>query len=266
MITVFTPTFNRAYTLPQLYASLTRQTDPDFEWVVVDDGSTDATQELIASFDAEQKITIRYLKCKNGGKHRAINQGVQVAEGELFFIVDSDDYLADNAIEIIKIQWTKVRDHDYLSGICFRCLNYKTGQVIGEPFPAEVFESDHIEIAHRYGVFGDKAEVFRTEVLRQFPFPDIPGENFVPEALVWCRMAQQYKIQFIDRGIYYCDYLPDGLSRKFSVNLLKNASGFRLFYKEQMHYRGVPLLAKLKAAIRGMQCTLYILQRRVSMN
>ncbi|MCS2864766.1 glycosyltransferase family 2 protein [Bacteroides thetaiotaomicron] len=101
MVTVFTPTYNRAYILNDLYQSLCRQTCRKFEWLIVDDGSTDNTEGLVASWLDEGKMSLRYIKQPNGGKHRAINKGIQEANGDLFFIVDSDDYLAKNAIERI---------------------------------------------------------------------------------------------------------------------------------------------------------------------
>ena len=260
MITIFTPTFNRAYIISKLYESLLRQTYTDFEWIVVDDGSTDDTGKLLTEFIVEKKISIRYVRTENGGKHRAINKGVALARGELFFIVDSDDYLTDDALKAVHDEWRKIRDKQDLSGLCFRCISYNDSRVIGEPFPAYAFESDHIEIAHRYKIFGDKAEIFRTDVLRQFPFPEIPGENFIPEALIWCRMSKQYKILFIDRGIYMCEYLPDGLSKNFLLNLKRNPKGFRLFYREQLTYPGLSAKARFKARIRLLQCIWF--QRR----
>ena len=100
-ITIFTPTYNRDYIIINLYKSLLIQTLKDFEWLIIDDGSTDNTELLVSSFIKDNKINIRYIKQQNGGKHRAINKALEEAKGELFFIVDSDDQLVDNAIERI---------------------------------------------------------------------------------------------------------------------------------------------------------------------
>ena len=105
LLTVCTPTYNRAHTLPRLYESLVRQTSQDFEWLVVDDGSTDNTRELVDGWVAEGRIRIRYVYKENGGKPSAHNLGVRLAAGELFFCVDSDDYLTDNAVELILSAW-----------------------------------------------------------------------------------------------------------------------------------------------------------------
>ena len=117
MITVFTPTFNRAYCLSSLYKSLCKQVNKNFEWLIVDDGSTDNTELLIKSFMNESEINITYFKQENGGKHRAINKGVSLAKGELFFIVDSDDYLSDNALERVIFHYSNIKDNPLFAGV-----------------------------------------------------------------------------------------------------------------------------------------------------
>ncbi|MFT0647270.1 glycosyltransferase family A protein [Bacteroides thetaiotaomicron] len=125
MVTVFTPTYNRAYILNDLYQSLCRQTCRKFEWLIVDDGSTDNTEGLVASWLDEGKMSLRYIKQPNGGKHRAINKGIQEANGDLFFIVDSDDYLAKNAIErILFFLWTYQRQSSVCWCIRSSCISF----------------------------------------------------------------------------------------------------------------------------------------------
>lgn len=129
MVTVFTPTYNRAYILNNLYQSLCRQSYGDFEWLIVDDGSTDNTEGLIASWLDESKISLCYIKQPNGGKHRAINRGIQEANGNLFFIVDSDDYLADNAIERILFFMSLLKKIISLQ-VCQACVPILRGNVL----------------------------------------------------------------------------------------------------------------------------------------
>lgn len=257
MITIFTPTYNRAYRLPALYESLQRQTCRDFEWLVVDDGSTDNTPALFEQWAKEANFTLRYLQQPNGGKHRAINRGAQEAQGEWFFIVDSDDYLTDDAVEKIVREAPSAFSE---AGICFRRSDFQ-GNVLGSHFPESHFFASSLEIAFKYKISADKAEVFRTAVMRAYPFPEFEGENFVPEATAWNRIAERYKLYCVDEAIYRCEYLPDGLTQSFKRNLQRNPRGFGLFYGETMRRRDIPLFYRLKSFVRYLQCLCYRLRK-----
>lgn len=226
-VTVFTPTYNRAYIINSLYRSLRRQTVTDFEWIVIDDGSTDNTQELFEQIKADKKeFSLIYKKVPNGGKHRAINKGVQIASGELFFIVDSDDYLCDNAIErIIEVENSIPKN----TGVCYAGVaglrGYSTDKIIGSTFEGDFLDITSLE-RPKYHVTGDKAEVFYTSILKQYPFPEFDGENFVTECVVWDRIAfDGYKLRFFNDIIYICDYLPDGLTAQGDSLLDRNPRG-----------------------------------------
>ena len=244
MITVFTPTYNRAYIIGQLYESLCHQSKLDFEWLVVDDGSTDNTEHLIASFIEQKRVKIRYIKQANGGKHRAINHGVKVACGELFFIVDSDDRLMPDAIKWIEQESGYITDKRFagLSGIRI----YPDGKKIGGGTDFGIIETDAIAIRRKYHIGGDLAEVYKTEVLRQFPFPDIPNERFCSEGLVWQRIAAHYNLRYVYKGIYVCDYLQDGLTNN-SVRLRLASPGYSaLLYSEYAHNKQFSLKQRMK--------------------
>lgn len=258
-ISIFTPAYNRAYTLKELYNSLLLQDRNKFEWIVVNDGSTDNTEELIKSFIIEDKINIKYINTKNGGKHRAINKGVSIAEGELFFIVDSDDSLIPNAVTTIIDEWEKVKDKQKFAGLCFRRINKTNHSIIGNKFPYEKFDSNSFELTYIHKVNGDKAEIFRTEILKRFPFPEITNEKFIPEAYIWNKIAlNQYKLRCIDKGIYLCEYLSDGLSLNFLRNLKKNPRGFSIYYKSLISNNQIPIWPyKIKAIIRLIQCFIF---------
>lgn len=258
-ITIFTPTYNRAYILNQLYQSLCRQSSQDFEWLIVDDGSNDQTRELVDSFIEEQKIVIRYFYQKNGGKHRAINYGVQKAQGKLFFIVDSDDFLTLDAVETIKNEWNEITDKSLYAGLCLRKIHIKNDETFGKKFPLQKFDSNSLDLAFTLGIIGDKAIIFQTHVLEQYPFPELSGERFVPEALIWYRIAHSgLLLRCIDKGIYRCEYLPDGLSKNFRSNLKNNPRGFLLFYLETLGYKEIPAFpVKIKAMVRIIQCYFY---------
>lgn len=254
LVTVFTPTYNRGYIITNLYESLLAQINTDFEWLVIDDGSTDDTEAIINIFISQKKIQITYIRIQNGGKQSAINKGVQLAQGELFFIVDSDDYLTDDAICKISIEWGQIPNKEVLGGLCFRKVNYTTGEVIGGVSSVTRGNYTSLEITYTLGIVGDKAEIFRTGVLLNYPFPHFDHETFVPEALVWNRISKDYCLRFVDIGIYMCEYLEDGLSANFAKNLKFNSRGFGLYYKEVLSYSQLPFVDKIKCFVRFLQC------------
>jgi glycosyltransferase involved in cell wall biosynthesis len=260
LVTIFTPTYNRAYRLPDLYRSLCEQTCKDFEWVVVDDGSTDDTEQLFNEWVSESSFDIKYIKQANGGKHRAINQGVKEAKGEYFFIVDSDDCLTDDAVEQIHTLATTVNRSPLLCGMCFRRLDVNSREIIGTPFHEDGMQASSLEWTYKYHVGGDKSEVVKTKIMKQYPFPEFDGENFVPEALIWNRIADSYRMICKNTGIYLCEYLPDGLSAGFKRNLRRNPKGFGAFYRETMN-RHISVKETLKCFLRCLQCGWYSFQK-----
>ena len=262
-VTVFTPTYNRAYILPKLYKSLCEQTVNNFEWVIVDDGSADDTSGLVKQWMEEGKVEIHYSVQTNGGKHRAINRGVKSAQGELFLIVDSDDYLTRDAVEVIDSEWAKVSYRKDIVGMCFRKVNYVTGQTICKAFPKDKAFATTVEICYKWKVSGDKAEVFRTDVMRANPFPEIEGENFLTEAYVWHKIAgkRTAMLYCVDRGVYMCDYLPDGLTAHFMKLLRENPKGYIRYYTSLYRYRIVWLrpMVLVKISVRLLQSVFYCL-------
>ena len=250
MITVFTPTYNRAYIIGQLYQSLLAQTCKDFEWVIVDDGSTDNTEQLVKSWQNEGKIAITYQKKQNGGKPSAINAGVNLARGEYFWIVDSDDTITADGVETC-LKWLKTLPKDKkFAGIGGLRGNSK-GEVIGSTFKGEYLDTTQLERA-KYNIMGDKSEVFYTEVMRRYPFPQFEGEKFVPEALVWNRIAADgYKIRWFNRIIHTTEYLSDGYTQNVDKNLIANWQGYSLYVKELM---AGPAPVKDKVLIGGSYC------------
>lgn len=246
-VTVFTPTYNRANLLPLLYESLCRQTYVDFEWLIVDDGSTDNTEEIINKKleIANSKFKVRYFKKGNGGKHTAINFGVKEAEGELFLILDSDDELPPNSIETIVKEYNKVDGDKTIGGIC-GYMSHKDGNIIGHPLVDSNVNS--IDLRYKLNVKGDMCEVFRTSVLRDYPFPEISGEKFCPEALVWNRIAQNYKLKVFPKVIYYRDYLEGGLTDNIVRIRMNSPIASMMTYQEMTEYK-VPTCIKIRAAI-----------------
>lgn len=247
MITVFTPTYNRAYIIKNLYASLIQQSYKNFEWIIINDGSTDNTEEIVASFIEEKKIDIHYIKQINGGKHQAINIGIQIAKGDLFFIVDSDDCLPYNALKQIEHCYKAIKNDSNFAGIC-GLKTYFNGENVGGSFPYKILDCSPLELRQKYHIKGDMAEVFKTEILRKYPFPTFEGEKFCPEALVWNRISQKYKLRYVNEPIYKCEYLPDGLTAKI-VRLRMNSPKASLLYYSELYKMNIPIIQKIKAAI-----------------
>ncbi|MBO0397092.1 glycosyltransferase family 2 protein [Aeromonas veronii] len=254
MITIMTPTYNRAYVLPRLYDSLCQQTRRDFEWLVIDDGSTDGTAELIFDYRVKSDFSINYFYKENGGKHRAINEGVVHATGEWIIIVDSDDLLTGDAVAKLYDVMNHIGSE--FVGMCFRRAKL-SGHIIGISDTAWSKSMVMQPIMAGHILKGDLAYVFRTNVMRECPFPEFPGEKFVPELYIWNKIADIGKIVFyVDQVIYLCEYLPDGYTSNFKKNLRSNPCGFGLFYRDQV-IRDTRLFGKVKACVRSLQCILY---------
>jgi len=248
-ITVFTPTYNRAYILKNVYLSLAKQKFDSFEWLVINDGSTDNTDELMNEIQANNnRFEIRYIKKENGGKHTAINKAIEQANGEYMMVVDSDDYLTDNALEIVDY-WiqTILNETDIFCGVVGLRCNSK-GTTIGHEW---THKNKFIDInmfdRKRYKLDGDKAEVFKTDVLKKYyPIPVYKSENNVEEGLLWNRIANAgYLTRYFNEQIYICEYLEDGLTFNRYRNWLNNFNGFTIWMKELFHSH-ISLFQKLK--------------------
>lgn len=212
MITVLTPTFNRGGRLQSLWDSLQKQTVKDFEWLVVDDGSTDGTKDLITQLQEKSDFPIRYIYKNNGGKHTALNVGIQTICSKLIFIVDSDDCVTDDAVESILKIHKKYRSQNNICGYSFLRV-FPDGKVNGKKFDVDEKIGSYIDVRVNGDDTGaDKAEVFKTHCLKEFPFPEYPNEKFLGEDLVWVRMARKYEMVHINKAIYVGNYLEDGLT------------------------------------------------------
>lgn len=244
MLTIFTPTYNRAYIIEKLYISLKNQTCQDFEWIVVDDDSTDNTEDLFKTFESIGQ-GIRYVKQEHGGKHRAINKGVKIAKGDFFFIVDSDDYLTTNAVELISM-WTRDLQSidDKICGVAGLRISPAGLSWGGNPEfgSAEYIDATNID-REKYGLLGDKAEVYSTNILKKYPFPEYDNEFFLTEAVVWDSIAiDGYKIRWYKEPIYVCEYLDDGLTKTGANDRkghIKNPRGYAKYAHVQIKAYGI---------------------------
>ena len=232
MITVFTPAFNRAPELKRLYASLLTQDYSDFEWLIVDDGSTDSTREAVAEMSAEGRLNIRYVYQENKGKSKAVNHGIDLALGEAFFCIDSDDYFMPSVLGVVAKEFENIKDNSDVGGLGFLHLHADSEKIVGTAYPQDSMTDTYFNIYNKYGVTGDKQFVFKTSVMREYKFPEIENEKFVPEALMFNRISQKYKMKFFNTPIVYKEYLESGYTAGYFNLCKRNPVGQVLYYKE----------------------------------
>ena len=245
MITVFTPTYNRATYLPGVYESLLHQSYKNFEWLIVDDGSEDGTRQVIESIKKKSPLRIRYYYKTNGGKHTAINYGVKRAQGELFLILDSDDELPHDSLSIISRIYKDIKHDTSFAGVC-GYMAHRNGKVIGSRILS--VDTSTFFLHYQLHCYGDMCEVFRTDVLNRYPFPEIEGERFCPEDLVWNAIAQHYKVRVFPKVIYFRDYLSGGLTDRIIKVRMESPTATLLYYSNMLNYK-VPLITKIRSAV-----------------
>jgi glycosyltransferase involved in cell wall biosynthesis len=249
-VTIFTPTYNRAYTIERLYKSLLSQSCMDFEWLIVDDGSNDETENLVQEFISDKKISVSYFKKQNGGKHTAINKGLDLAQGEWFFIVDSDDYLPTDSIENILQELKNIEEDKRIVGIVGLMQDEKRN-VIGTGLKGnDGLLSTVIESRNKYKIQGDLAKIVRTDISKKFKFPIIPNERFVAESIIWNRMAaEDYLFRFFNKVIYIAEYQKNGLSANSIRNRRKYPKYATLLYSELVINPKNTFLYRIRASI-----------------
>jgi glycosyltransferase involved in cell wall biosynthesis len=245
-LTVFTPTYNRAEYLKRGYTSLVNQTYKSFEWIIIDDGSTDNTKEVVDSFTKEKKINIQYHYQENSGKHNAHNKVLQLAKGKFLLVLDSDDCCKDNAFEILLSNWNQIPEKNKESyiGVTGLCED-QNGKVVGDYFPCSPFDSTSVEKYYKYNIKGEKWGMMRTDVLKQYKFPE-KKSSFYPEAYVWFKIALKYKTRYISEvvRVYYVE-AKDCLTKPKAItrSTAEAVSDYNLFLINNFfkYYRYHPL-------------------------
>lgn len=254
LFTVYTPTYNRAHTLPRVYESLKAQTCRDFEWLVVDDGSTDNTAELMAQYEAEATFPVRYLLQPHRGAHHVHNVSLRESHGELWLKLDSDDGCVPDALERLQQQWNNIptSERPAYSGVTGLCVD-QDGQLVGARFPQDPLDCSAAELEYRYKVRGEKWGFLRLDVLRQFPYPEDVEGNFIPESYIWCQVSQEYKTRHVNEvlRIYWMD-APSLVHGRRSPRT--NAAGHRLMFQTvlnlESHWFAEAPIRLLRAAIQ----------------
>lgn len=211
-LTIFTPTYNREKYLKKLYDSLLNQTNKNFNWIIVDDGSTDDTEKVVKGFIKQKKIKIKYFKQKNSGKHIAHNKGVKECNTELFFCVDSDDYLTNDAVQLILSLWESNNNNN--TGI-IALRGYFDGKVMGNEIPRNIKQSTLSDLYYMYGKKGETALIFKTEYLKKNLFPKFDGEKFLSEEFIYNRIDKIGKMIILNKVIYKMEYLEEGLTKNY---------------------------------------------------
>ena len=236
LITVLTATYNRANLLPDLYASLCRQSNQNFDWIIIDDGSNDGTQSIVKKWMAEEHtFTISYHHIPNGGKNRAINYGAKLVQTPFTMIVDSDDFLTDDAIEFLSEKAKEIITHKNLAGI-----SGLKGHDENTPLKSIKTNNTPYIIANnlerkQYGLERDACEVYKASILLHHPFDVWKNEKFVPEEIVWNQIALEgYSLRWYNKVTYIARYQENGLT-KDSFNLIKrNPMGYAMMYKQRI--------------------------------
>jgi glycosyltransferase involved in cell wall biosynthesis len=255
---IVTPTYNRAHLLPRVYDSLCSQTLHDIEWIVVDDGSSDGTPTLVAQIAANAPFPVKYVWQANAGKHVALNRGMREVNGFFVGILDSDDAYSNDALERCWALWESIPStrRSIFAGITALVAS-PDGQIVGKRYPADVLDSDSIEIRTEYCITGDKRGFLRAEVLREFPFPEDLGK-FVTEGLIWNRMALRYKTRFVNEVWGLADYQLDGLSAGGEQLRANSPLAARLYYQELLASgRRLPLRVAFRTSANVIRYSLH---------
>lgn len=222
VLTVVTPTYNRAHLLPGCYESLRRQTCKDFEWIIVDDGSRDDTAQVAASFD-DSEFPILYIKKENGGKHTALNASHPHIRGRYVLILDSDDSLTEGAVADVLEQWAKYEDQADIGVVTFlRITPEGTLFAYVNDYDTPV---DLLTYPRTVNLGNDCCEVIRAELFKKYPFPVFEGERFLSEGVLWSQVAKTHKCVYVNNPIYLCEYLDDGLTKAGRALRIRNPRG-----------------------------------------
>jgi glycosyltransferase involved in cell wall biosynthesis len=227
-VAVVTPTYDRANSLPRLYRSLCEQTFTNFEWIVVDDGSTDDTELIVREWQSDSPFPIRYFRQEHGGRHIAVNRGVREARTEYCAVIDSDDWYVRNALERMIYHWSALEagekeEFANVEGLCA----YEDGSLVGDRLPSNVLDSNNFELVAKFKVRGDKKGMYRTEILRMFPFPEAKGV-FISEDSVFFKVAESFRSRFVNEIWAYNEYRPDGISAAIGRDKKRFAPGLLL--------------------------------------
>ena len=229
MFTVFTPVYNGRHTIHRVWESLLLQTCREFEWIIVDDGSTDNVEPLLKEYKQQAEFPVTILTQPNSGKHIAWNRALDVARGELFIPADSDDEFVPETLETFAKYWEEIPANERVgySGINVLCKDSKTGEIVGEKFPESPMASNNLELYYKYKVRGEKWGCVRTDILKKRLFPEIKtGRGCFSLSWLWFWIAHQYEVLCVNEAlrIYYQDD-DNSITKQSEKKKLESANG-----------------------------------------
>lgn len=251
-ITIFTPTYNRGYCLSRVYNSLINQSNKNFVWLIIDDGSTDDTEEIVEKWIQEKKIDIEYYKQKNQGKMQAYNKALINCNTELFLCLDSDDWLSIDATEEILKTYKNIKNNNKCVGIVSYRVYENLLPVGGKELPLNVKYSTLMNLYDKYKFKGDTMLIFKSEIAKKYMFPKIENENFIQENYIYDQIDQEGELYILNKKLYFCEYMQDGYSKNIAKVIANNPKGYILYAKQR-----IKLTCSLKE--KFIACAKYVL-------
>jgi glycosyltransferase involved in cell wall biosynthesis len=236
LFTIFIPAYNRAHLLPRAFAGIEAQTFRDFEVLIVDDGSTDDSEAVVAEWRAGVDFPVTYCKQANQGKYAAWNQGLELARGRFFAMLDSDDRFVPEGLERLLRAWEAIpeADRERYAGVEGLVETLDGRRHLTQPYPESPFDAGYLELWYRRHIGGEKRGFMRTEVLRQYPYPIFPGERHIRDSITWKRIALNYLTRGINEIIQQMEHQADGLTANRFAARMSSPRGFQLFYLEDV--------------------------------
>lgn len=258
LLTIFTPTYNRAYILNKCYESLKKQTLKNFEWLIIDDGSTDNTRELVGKWiNSEEGFKIRYIYQENQGMHGAHNTAYENIETELNVCIDSDDYMPSDAVEKICSFWNKNSNlNGNIAGIVALDA-YEDKTIIGSKLPENIKTAKLFDLYHKNGVSGDKKLVYRTEITQKYPYPIFDGEKYVGLAYKYYKIDEKYELLLMNEIICIVEYMEDGSSRNMLRQYIKNPKGWSFYRIENLKRKETSLTYRFKESVHYVVSSIF---------
>lgn len=249
LLTIFTPTYNRAHLLPQLFESIQNQSNGNFEWLIVDDGSIDGTRELVEQFKEKADFPIRYIFQENQGKHVAINTAIGKTETPFLLTVDSDDILLENVLEILEKKIGSILDNPKIVAICSPIQRKNSPDLLINKKIKKDFISNSFELENKYKIKGEFSFVLKTEIIKAYPYPVFPGEKFIRESYLYKRLSERYNFLYISESLVEAEYQEDGLSANFKRILNQSPKGAALTYQYLMNNSKYSMDKRLQDAL-----------------
>ena len=254
-LTIFTPSYNRAYILKKCYESLLKQTCKDFEWLIIDDGSRDNTKEIVENWITENKIKIKYIYQENQGMHGAHNTAYKNITTELNVCIDSDDYMPKDAVEIIKEEWSKIKNKKSVAGLIGLDAR-ENGEIIGTEFKNEGIEITLFDFYNKENGQGDKKIVYRSDLTKKYPYPIFEGEKYVGLAYKYHKIDLECKLITINKVLCIVEYLDDGSSKNMLQQYRRNPNGFCFYRIEEMKNPNANFFYRFRNAIHYVSSSL----------